>query len=182
MTTDYRAQEHEDWLPIPGYEGLYSVSSLGNVRSEKRTVSNGKSQRIVEERILRQRLSPKGYYCVDLSAQCRQSTFRVHKLVAEAFIGPAPAGQCVLHGPLGKTCNAVSNLYYGTLARNNGEDRVRDGTDNRGVRNGNAKLNSDIISTIRLSPATHAELARQFNVSTTTIYQIRLRQRWSHVA
>ena len=28
----------ENWRPIPGYEGSYSVSDLGRVRSEARTV------------------------------------------------------------------------------------------------------------------------------------------------
>jgi hypothetical protein len=171
----------EQWRPVPGYEGLYSVSSLGNVRSEERVVPNGKSQRVVAERILRQRLNSEGYSSVDLCVCCKRTTHRVHRLVAEAFIGPVPVGQCVLHGPRGKGCNTVSNLYYGTLERNNGEDRIRDGTDNRGSRNGNAKLNPDIIRNIRSSRETHAELARRFSVSMTTIYQIRLRQRWSHV-
>ena len=179
--TDFQTVEKEIWLPVVGYEGRYSVSSLGSVCSEQRTVPNGTSQRIVARRILRQRLNSKGYYSVDLCVRCRKTTYRVHRLVAEAFIGPAPVGQCVLHGPLGKGCNAVSNLYYGTIARNNGEDRVRDGTDNRGGKNGNAKLNPDIIRRIRSSQETHAELARRFGVSITTVYQIRLRQRWAHV-
>lgn len=43
----------ESWLPIPGWENFYAVSSLGRVRSEERTVirANGIPMR-VRERIL----------------------------------------------------------------------------------------------------------------------------------
>lgn len=180
--TDYKAEIKELWLPIAGYEDSYSISSLGNVRSEERLVSNGASERLVSERLLRQRKNPKGYFYVILSKDSKKKNVRVHRLVAEAFLGTPSAGQCVLHGLLGKDCNAVANLYYGTLAQNNGPDRVRDGTDNRGTRNGNAKLNPEIIKNIRSSTETHTALARLFNVSITTIYQIRLRTRWSYVS
>jgi hypothetical protein len=181
MSTDFRALSTEEWLPVVGHEGCYSVSSLGNVRSDERLVPNGTARQTVRERLLRQRKNLKGYLCVDLARYGKKRTARVHKLVAEAFIGLPPVGLCVLHGPLGKECNVVSNLYYGTLTQNNGPDRVRDGTDNRGTRNGNAKLSPDSIKAIRDSKETHAALARLFNVSSTTIYQIRLRKRWSHV-
>ena len=181
MTDTFRALSTEEWLPVVGYEGYYSVSSLGNVRSNERLVPNGATMQTVRERLLRQRENPGGHLCVDLTRHGKKKTARVHKLVAEAFMGPPPAGLCVLHGLSGRKCNAVSNLYYGTLVRNNGPDRVRDGSDNRGTRNGNAKLTPELIKTIRDSKETHAALARLFNVSNTTIYQIRLRTRWSHV-
>ena len=31
----------EEWRPIPGFEGYYSVSDLGCVRSERRVVKHG---------------------------------------------------------------------------------------------------------------------------------------------
>lgn len=178
--TDFRADER--WLPVAGYEGLYSVSSLGRVRSEDRSVSNGSGSRLVKGRVLRQHRNTEGYFRVDLSKNSQAKTIRVHVVVAEAFLGPRPDEMWVLHGDLGKDVNDVRNLSYGTPSQNNGADRIRDGTDNRGARNGNAKLSPEIIRTIRSSSETHAALARLFNVSITTIYQIRLRMRWSHVS
>lgn len=178
--TDFRADEKR--LPVVGYEGLYSVSSLGRVRSEDRTVPNGSGRRLVKGRVLRQHRNTKGYFRVDLSKRGQVNTARVHVLVAEAFLGPRPDGMCVLHGDLGQDVNAVHNLSYGTLSQNNGADRIRDGTDNRGPRNGNAKLTPSVIAAIRSAVGTHASLAKVYGVSATTIYQIRLGKRWAHVA
>jgi hypothetical protein len=115
----YCAKAIEQWLPIAGYEGYYSVSSLGNVRSEKRKCVNGPSRyRLLTERIMTLFLNQNGYLCVELCKESKRKTFLVHKLVASAFLGPAPDGLYVLHRSRGKTCNAVSNLCYGTLSKN----------------------------------------------------------------
>ena len=120
MSTNIRAAEEEQWLPVPGYKGCYSVSSLGNVRSEKRTVPNGPLRyRVLAERILRQQRNYKdGYLYVYLCKESKRTTIRVGKLVANTFLGPASVGQYLLYGPESKDCNAVRNLHYGTLSKN----------------------------------------------------------------
>jgi hypothetical protein len=119
MSTNIRAAEEEQWLPVPGYEGCYSVSSLGNVRSEKRTVPNGPSRyRVLDQRVLKQWRSANDYMSVELCKQSKKERFVVGRLVANAFFGPKPAGQYLLYGPLGRSCNAITNLYYGTLSKN----------------------------------------------------------------
>lgn len=50
-------KQPEEWKPIPGYEGLYEVSTWGRVRSYQRN-SNGK--------ILSPGNSGRGYYFVKL--------------------------------------------------------------------------------------------------------------------
>ena len=113
------SQAKEQWLPVVGYEGRYSVSSLGKVRSEKRSSANGPSRfRILAERIMRPSQRPDGYCYVDLCKEGKKKTFLVHKLVANAFLGPAPVGMFVLHKSLGRECNAAANLCYGTLSAN----------------------------------------------------------------
>ena len=117
--TDFRAAQGEQWLPVAGNEGCYSVSSLGNVRSEKRTVPNGPSRyRVLDQRVLKQWRSTDGYMSVELCKQSKKERFVVGRLVANAFFGPKPAGQYLLYGPLGRSCNAITNLYYGTLSKN----------------------------------------------------------------
>jgi len=119
MSTNIRAAEEEQWLPVPGYEGCYSVSSLGNVRSEKRTVPNGPSRyRVLDQRVLKQWRSTDGHMSVELCKQSKTQRFVVGRLVAHAFFGPPPAGKYLLYGPLGRSCNAITNLYYGTLSKN----------------------------------------------------------------
>ena len=84
-------------------------------------------------------------------------------------------------GPLGKSVNAISNLYHGTYGQNNGIDRVRDGTSNQGERNGNAVFTTNVVKLIRASTESHTALAKQFGVSITAIYEVRKRRRWAHV-
>jgi hypothetical protein len=69
----------ERWKDIQGYENRYKVSNLGNVKSLSR---KGKRQ----EHLLNLAINPKGYYYVCLCVDSKQRTFRVHRLVAEAFI------------------------------------------------------------------------------------------------
>ena len=96
----------EIWKAVPGYEGLYEVSDLGRVRSFARGV-NG--------RLLKPGKASNGYFTVCLG---RGKSRTLHSLVAEAFIGPKPSGQEVLHKDGTRTNNCVHNLRYGTRAEN----------------------------------------------------------------
>lgn len=105
----------EIWKPVPGYEGLYEVSDQGRVRSFARSVSG---------RLLKPGKASNGYFTVCLG---RGKSRTLHSLVAEAFIGPKPIGQEVLHEDGTRTNNCVSNLRYGTRA-DNIRDAVKQGT------------------------------------------------------
>lgn len=41
----------EEWRDIPGYEGLYAVSNLGNIKSLKRFVNVSTRNRIIKEKL-----------------------------------------------------------------------------------------------------------------------------------
>ena len=69
----------EIWKDIKGYEGLYQVSNMGNVRS----LNYNKTKTIKE---LTKHLSGKGYYQVCLQYGKKSKYPLVHRLVAEAFI------------------------------------------------------------------------------------------------
>lgn len=96
----------EKWLPIQGYEGLYDVSNYGRIRSHdyrKRGVTQ----------ILRTHAS-KGYYVkVGLRKYDKKRYFRVHRLVAIAFLPPPQSGQTqVKHINCDKRDNRVQNLRW----------------------------------------------------------------------
>ena|ERR1700758_5002651 len=115
------------------------------------------------------------------------------KPVKEAFIGPKPAGMEVLHGPGGITDNRAVNLSYGTR-RQNVADMLRDGTDPNGDRHGMAKLTWEQVDEIRrrlpagLRPGTRPkhlrhlptqqDLADEYGVSQTAIYEIITGRTW----
>lgn len=94
---------HEIWLPIRRNIGLYSVSDLGNIYSEKRDI------------VLKPQPNSKGYLRVTLSN--REQAF-IHHLVLEHFEGPRPEGLWVLHRDDDHSRNMWSNLYYGTPSQN----------------------------------------------------------------
>ena len=100
----------EEWRPIPGYEGLYEVSSYGQVRSLPRRKTSG--------RILSSKCPSSRYPMVGLSVDSERKNFRVHVLVALAFLGPRPEGMQVLHRNDDPDDNRVENLYYGTSQQN----------------------------------------------------------------
>ena len=115
---------------MEGYEGLYSVSDLGRVRSECRVVhrSDGTTQR-VRERILKPRPGGplRNYLFVTLSRAGIQVSRKVHRLVLEAFVGPAPEGEEGCHGSGGSFDNRLANLRWGTRSENI-KDQVAAGT------------------------------------------------------
>ena len=133
-------------MPVPGYEGLYEVSDLGQVRSFH--AGRGKGKR---GGLLRQ--APTGgtspRLCVVLYKDGAKKTRLVHQLVLEAFHGPRPSPvHQACHGPRGAFDNSSGNLSWGTPEENQA-DRVRDGTSNRGERQWQAKLTEEIVSECR---------------------------------
>jgi hypothetical protein len=117
----------ENWLPVVGFEGEYSVSDQGRVRSESRYVRclSGSPTNLVESRrLLRQRIlkvtMSSGYPKVALGrgSDGRDRGRRIHVLVAEAFIGPRPDGMYVRHLNDNPCDNWLENLAYGTPEQN----------------------------------------------------------------
>ena len=115
----------EIWKDIAGFEGLYQVSNLGNVRSLRKSwASNGEKFHIMRPSINR------GYAYLSLrDLNGGDTSFPVHRLVALAFI-PNPEGfKCVNHKDENKLNNNVDNLEWCTLAYNfnYGTARARQG-------------------------------------------------------
>lgn len=102
---------NEIWKDIEGYEGIYQVSNLGNVRS----LGNGKTHK--SERILKQGTTL-GYKTVILCKDGITSSKRVHRLVAEAFIKNPQNFDIVNHKDENKTNNCVENLEWCTMQYN----------------------------------------------------------------
>lgn len=67
----------EEWKDIEGYEGLYQVSNLGNVKSLPRKGTQGG--------LLKPAIKWGGYYGVALTKNGRTKWFRINRLVLQAF-------------------------------------------------------------------------------------------------
>lgn len=125
----------EEWRPVYGYEGYYEVSNIGRVRTVARTIirSNG-APRPVPARIRIVSVNRGGYEQLSLAKDGVHKMARVHRLVAEAFLGPGPEGTDVCHFDGNRRNNRVENLRHDTRSANL-LDKRRHGTAKKFGRN-----------------------------------------------
>ena len=161
-----------EWKPITDFPG-YEVSYLGLVRGPLKSLTL--------------RPDRKGYLFANMRRGGLVHKRTVSRLVAEAFVGPCPAGQQVRHKNGIKSDDHFSNLEYGTQADNE-HDKRRHGTAPIGVNHPCAKLNESQVSMIRTRyipyHPTHgaSAIGREFGLSQNTISKIVNRKLWGHVA
>ena len=95
----------EEWKSVIGYEGLYEVSSCGQIKSLRKGVL----------------LTPykiNGYYVVRLCKNGKMKNCKVHRLVAIAFI-PNPENKAFVdHIDTNRSNNRVENLRWVTRQEN----------------------------------------------------------------
>ena len=167
----------EVWHDVVGYEGLYMVSNLGRVKRV------GKSCGARVGRIMKPIESTNKYIQVCLSRNSRPRIFRVHRLVAEAFLPKVDGKEYVNHIDGNRANNMVSNLEWCTASENahhkydvlgykkqtaKPESRVR-------------KLDKDTVLAIFNSNGSYADIARRFNISDVMARKIKLGICWSDV-
>lgn len=102
----------EVWKDIKDYEGYYQVSNLGRVRSLDRVISRNGKNTLLKGQLLTIRLAKCGYLYCGLSKNGKHTLFRVHRLVAEAFIPNPNNLPQVNHKSEDKADNSVDNLEW----------------------------------------------------------------------
>lgn len=105
------ADRKKEWMPVPGYEGVYAVSNDGDVMSMsyKRTGIPG---------LLSPQDNTYGYLKVMLMREGKWKSFSVHSLVMASFVGPRPYRMDINHLNGDKKDNRVENLQYCTTSEN----------------------------------------------------------------
>lgn len=111
----------EQWRPLVGYEGVYSVSDRGRIRRELNEDNTWAG------RVMTPHPSEFGHLTVALCKEGVESRVLVHRAVLFAFVGPpGPGQQCRhLNGKSGD--NRLENLCWGT-AQEDRDDMKRHGT------------------------------------------------------
>lgn len=117
----------ERWKDIKGFEGRYQISTLGNVKSLPRVVTQEHTQhnhsvdRKIKGGIVKASDNGHGYKIVLLpllNQNGKRKRFYVHRLVADHFIGPVPKGSVINHIDYNKANNRVENLEIVTQSEN----------------------------------------------------------------
>ena len=160
--------KEEEWRPVPGFEGFYSVSDLGRIRRDAR---------IVQPALKRFR-----YLGYTISKPGQSESHWVHTLVAAVFLGSRPSGHHIHHKNGDRQDNSADNLVYLPAEVH---QRLPKFT-HRGSRNGRAKLTEEQVRDIRALPRREVRydtLAAQYGVSPSTMRALRntARKEWQEV-
>lgn len=105
-------KEMKTWKDIPGYEGLYRISTSGEIYSYPRKGNFGRNH------FLKFRVDKGGYLRVLLSKNSKSKEMLVHRLVAKAFLPNPHNLPEVNHKDENTKNNNVSNLEWCTSKYN----------------------------------------------------------------
>ena len=173
----------EIWKDIKNYEGRYQISNFGNVRSVTRTVLKRGKYATIKGRVLSLNYKSNGYVYIELSKNSKKKTFRVHRLVAEAFLENKDSKKQVNHKDLNKNNNIVDNLEWSTQSENMNH-AYKNGACRNEEKHHKARLKKQDIIKIRIllnQGLKQRDIAEKFNVSQYTIWAIHNKKTWKYV-
>lgn len=166
--------DREEWRWVPGYEGRYLVSDLGNVASV------GFARGSEPYKVLSQTLCGAGYKKVSLRDGVRNRNVMVHRIVAMAFV-PNPDNKPVVnHIDGNKLNNSSANLEWVSHSENCYHSVRVLGNHHGGVEH-SVKLTQEQAREIFDSDLSNAELSRLYGVSDTMVSRIKRRKAWRSV-
>lgn len=163
---------NEIWKPVIGFEALYEVSNLGNIKS----LRAGK--------VLKRIINNHGYCRVGLYSKNKYSQFQVHRLVAIHFIPNPENKPCINHKDSNKLNNHYSNLEWVTIAENI-HHNMRVNRHPHGETCGAAILTEKQVLSIREEYSTGRIgtrlLAKKLGISRGCLMGVIKRRNWKHV-
>lgn len=160
----------EIWKDIAGYEGLYQISNLGNVKSLNYNHTGN-------PRLLSPKNHHTGYKLVMLCKNGHKENKTVHALVADAFIPNPEEKPCINHIDGNKGNNTVSNLEWATLSENTRhaiKSNLRADTYMRGMKGSLSPIKKPVLQCDKSGKIIKkwsciSEAARYFQCSPSTI-------------
>lgn len=108
----------------------------------------------------------------------------VHRMVLTTFVGPCPPGIQACHNNGDPTDNRLSNLRWDT-PKSNSEDRVRHGTQVKGVDCHSVRLTEEEVDEIRAEylegGVTQQQIANRRKLHGMTVHYIVKGKTWKHL-
>lgn len=177
--TPIPSRPNEYWKDLPGFEGIYKVSSIGRIFSLDRMIKNRYDGYTLFKGGVKIPTINKGYlrYCLT-DADGKKQHLPAHRAVSLAFIENSEGKPFVNHINGIKTDNRVSNLEWVT-AKENSDHAIKSGltTILRGAANNRCTIPFDTVKKIREEKAKQDSLsatARKYSVSVSTVKIIQL--------
>lgn len=165
----------ESWKPIPSLRGTYEASTRGRIR-------RGTAGRYHPAGFVLKPQLMRGYERLIVYFDGSYLTRSVHRLVAEAFLGPLPDGMQINHRNGIKSDNRLKNLEVCTAGHNSSHrthvlKKQNPPPRRPGERNGRAKLSDADMPTIfamRAQGLSQQKIADHFGVNQTNISRVLL--------
>lgn len=161
-----REQAEEQWKDIPGYEGRYKCSDMGNVQS------------LISLRPMSLTKDTNGYITVGLSKDSKCKKRWVHQLVLMTFIGPRPPQMEAAHLNGKRDDNRLENLRWCSRKENHAHKKQH-GTYQIGEQSSHYKLTNEqcdaIVAEYKFihpKRSNSKELAIKYGVTQATIAKI----------
>jgi hypothetical protein len=158
---------YEIWKDIPEYVGIYQASNQGRIRSLDRILTNGKK---VKGKIMKQFINQRGNYAVGLRKDGKFNTFVVRRLVYAAFMGAIPDKYVIINLDGDQSDNRIENLAI--FSKSEARTKLQ------------SIFTDEEVKEIRRRLAENEykiDLAREFNVSVSTITSLAKRETFSHI-
>lgn len=174
----------EKWKDVVGYENLYKVSNLGSVkRLSRESVDKLGRPYKLKEKLLKPNRIKGGYFQLKLTRDKVEKSLLLHRLVCEAFHGPAPEGRnFVNHKDGDKSNNRADNLEWVSVQENT-DHAAANGLRCHGEASPKAKLTEEqVIEICRLwdsKSLTRYQLADKFKISHRNICSILSGNSWN---
>ena len=155
----------EIWKDILGYEGKYMVSNWGRVKSLN-------YNRTGKERILKAGDNGNGYLEVILFKDGKGKHYKIHRLVAQAFLENTKGYTEVNHRDENKQNNCVENLEWCSRSYNNNygtgnKKRAEKSTNNPKI--SKAVIGINKISGLKMEFPSTREASRQLGIANSNI-------------
>ena len=162
---------------IIGYEGLYSISRDGTVKSLPKKGAHGGA-------VKKQFQNKDGYHIVHLCKNSKCKSFLAHRVVYENFSGAIPQNLEINHIDGNKSNNHIGNLEVATRSENMRHAFMNGLATAKGTGNTSSKLTDENVILIRILKRTgrkYLHLAEKYGVSKSAIFSVASYRNWNHL-
>lgn len=138
----------EIWKDIKGYEGVYQISNLGNVKSIGRKIIHASGFYTKKSKIRKLKINNKGYLEIALFNNKKIEYWLLHRLLYITFLGELIPKMVIDHIDNDPLNNKLSNLQQITYHENNSKDKWKYNLSSKYI--GVTIKNNKFIATIKI--------------------------------